>query len=152
MLPKGRSRDSFSTGCAENEQIVRYIDGEDSAYLGTRNTQEANRHEHTRNRHLIVSELDPIKVLHTQAVRGDQTIQCEDLVHLDRSDESAATLSNDMCDCETSAIVPQVRLLKELTCRYVRQFRGEGSGTRGIAELDLRYLILGVHISHLVGD
>jgi hypothetical protein len=60
--------------------------------------KKADRHEHTRDRHLVVSELDPIKILHAQTVRRDQTIECEDLVHLDRSDEGAATLSNDMGD------------------------------------------------------
>jgi hypothetical protein len=72
-------------------------------YLGTRDTQETNRHEHTSDCHLIVSKLDPVEILYAQAVRRDQTVKRENLIHLDRSDESAATLSNDMCDYEALA-------------------------------------------------
>lgn len=65
-------------------------------YLGTRDAKEAHRHQHPSDRDLIISKLDTVQILHTQTVRGDQTIQRKDLVHLDRSNECAPSLTNDM--------------------------------------------------------
>jgi hypothetical protein len=42
--------------------------------------------------------------------------------------------------------------LTKHTGRYVGQLRCEGSGARGVTELDLRYFIFGVHIGHLICD
>jgi hypothetical protein len=77
----------------------------DATYLGARDTQEANRHEHSRDRYLVVTKLDPVKILHAQAVCGNKAIQGEDLVHLNRGDERAATLSNDMRDCKVLVVL-----------------------------------------------
>lgn len=69
------------------------------SYLGSRYAQEAYRHEHTCHRHLVVTELDAVEVLHAETVRGDQTVQSEDLVHLNSRHQGASTLTNDMRDC-----------------------------------------------------
>ena len=66
--------------------------------LGTGYTQEADGHEHACDRDLVVSEFDTVKVLYTQTVRGNETIQCKDLVHLNRRDESTTALTNDVGD------------------------------------------------------
>ena len=78
--------------------------GNSPTCLGMRDTQEANRHEHTCDCHLIVAELDPIQILHTQTVRRVETVECEDLVHLDSCHERAASLPNDVHYCDASAV------------------------------------------------
>lgn len=67
-------------------------------HLGPRYTQEADGHKHACDRHLVVSKLDTIKILYAQTVCRDETVECEDLVHLDRSYKGAATLSDNMGD------------------------------------------------------
>ena len=67
-------------------------------YLCTRDTQEANRHEHPANGDLIITKLDTVEILYTKTVCSDETVQGENLVHLDGRDEGTATLSDDMCD------------------------------------------------------
>lgn len=67
-------------------------------YLGSRDTQEADGHEHSSDRHLIISELDTIKVQDAQTVSGNETVKGQNLIHLDSSDESASALSNDVGD------------------------------------------------------
>lgn len=67
-------------------------------YLGSRYAQEADRHEHPSDSHLVVAEFDPVEVLDTQAVRRDQTVQRKDLVHLDSGHQGTTALPNDMGD------------------------------------------------------
>lgn len=52
------------------------------AYLGARDTQETYRHQDSCNCHLIIAELYSVKILHAETVRGDETVEREDLVHL----------------------------------------------------------------------
>ena len=78
--------------------------GNSPTCLGMRDTQEANRHEHTCDCHLIVAKLDPIQILHNQTVYCNETVECEDLVHLDSYHESAASLPNDVHYCDASAV------------------------------------------------
>ena len=68
-------------------------------HLGARDAIEANRHEHSSDRDLVVTKLDTIQVLHTETVRRDETVERQDLVHLDRCDERAPTLADDVRDC-----------------------------------------------------
>ena len=71
------------------------------AYLGARDAQEADGHEHTADGDLIVAELDAIQILHAQGVRCNETIEGENLVHLNRCNERAPALTDDMRNCET---------------------------------------------------
>ena len=106
MLPNGRSRDSFSTGYHTRVSNLYKLE-ETTTDLCTRDTQEADRHEHTGDSDLVVAELDAIEVLHAQAVRRDEAIQREDLVHLDGRNERAASLPDDMRDCRmVSSSIP----------------------------------------------
>ena len=68
------------------------------AHLCPRNGQEADRHKHTRNSNLVIAEFDAIKVLHTQTVCSNQTVECKNLVHLNSGNEGAATLTDDIGD------------------------------------------------------
>ena len=97
MLPSGRSLESFSTGYVPASEPTLQLKMT-KPNLGTRNAQEADRHEHPVNCHLIVAKLDAIQVLYTQTVGRNEAVQREDLVHLDGGHEGAATLTNDMCD------------------------------------------------------
>jgi hypothetical protein len=63
-------------------------------YLGTGNTKEAHRHEHSANRHLIVAIFDAVQVLHAQAPCSDKAVERKNLIHLDSCNKSAATLAN----------------------------------------------------------
>lgn len=67
-------------------------------YLGARNTQETNRHQHTADGDLVITKLDTIKVLHAQTVRRNETVQGEDLVHLNSRDQGTPSLPDDMSD------------------------------------------------------
>lgn len=52
-------------------------------YLCARDAQEADRHQHPAHSHLIITKLDPIQILYAQRVCSDETVQSQDLVHLD---------------------------------------------------------------------
>ena len=67
-------------------------------HLCSRDTQEAHGHQHPGDSHLVITKLDTIQVLHTQAPRRDQAVQREDLVHLDSSNERTTSLADDMRD------------------------------------------------------
>ena len=49
--------------------------GQKPTHLRPRNAQEADRHEHAGDRHLVVTELDAVEVLHTQTVCGDEAVE-----------------------------------------------------------------------------
>lgn len=66
--------------------------------LGARDAQEAHAHEHTSDSHLIVTKFDAVEVLNGERIRGDQTVEREDLVHLDRGDQCTSPLSDDVRD------------------------------------------------------
>ncbi|CAI6099130.1 unnamed protein product [Clonostachys chloroleuca] len=65
---------------------------------GTRDVEEADRHEDTADGVLGVTELDTLQVEDGQRVGTDETVESENLVHLNGSDESAAALANDVGD------------------------------------------------------
>jgi len=67
-----------------------------STYFSTRNAQEADRHQHASDRHLVVTEFDAVQVLDAQAVGGDQAVKSKNFVHLDCGDEGATSLSDDV--------------------------------------------------------
>ena len=81
-----------------NVSIARNNTTEMLTCLGTRNTQEAHRHEHPINRNLVIAKLDSIEIQHAQAVCSDETVQSQDLVHLDSGNQGAAALTNDSSD------------------------------------------------------
>ena len=97
MLPSGRSLESFSTGYVPASEPTLQLKMT-KPNLGTRNAQEADRHEHTIDCDLVVAELDAVQVLYTQTIRRDETIESKDLVHLDGRDQGAAALANDVRD------------------------------------------------------
>jgi hypothetical protein len=68
------------------------------SHLGPRDTQEADGHEHSSDRDLVVTELYSIQVLHAETVRRNQTVQSKDLVHLYGGNEGAPSLPNDRSD------------------------------------------------------
>jgi hypothetical protein len=120
ILPNGRSRDSFSTGYTANKQVFPKVN-KGPTYLGARDTQEADRHEHTSNRHLVVAKLDSVEILHAETVRRDEAVERKNLVHLNRSNESAATLSDNVRDYKMSAARLQGSISTKLTRRYMGQ-------------------------------
>ena len=67
--------------------------------LGSRNAQEAHGHQHTSNCDLIIPKLDAIKVLNAQTVGRNQAVESQDLIHLDRGNQSTTTLSDNVGDC-----------------------------------------------------
>ena len=67
--------------------------------LGSRNAQEAHGHQHTSDCDLVVSKLDAVEVLNAQTVGRNQAVESQDLIHLDRGDQSATTLSDNGRDC-----------------------------------------------------
>ena len=96
MLPSGRSFESFSTGWKIHISTRIGKLQWNETYLCTRDTQEANRHEHPANGDLIITKLDTVEILYTKTVCSDKTIQGENLVHLDCCNQRAAALANDM--------------------------------------------------------
>lgn len=69
---------------------------EKATHLRPRGTQETNAHQHARDRGLVISILDPVKVLRAERVRHGEGVERQDLVHLDRREERAAALADDM--------------------------------------------------------
>lgn len=65
-------------------------------YLCARDAQEADRHQHPAYSNLVITKLDPIEILYAQGVCGDETVQCQDLVHLDGRHQSTAALPYDV--------------------------------------------------------
>ena len=51
---------------------------------------------------MIVPVFDTVKILYTESVCRDETVKCENLVHLNGGHEGAATLTNNMCNYEQS--------------------------------------------------
>ncbi|KAG9766035.1 putative cation transporting ATPase, partial [Aureobasidium melanogenum] len=94
-------------------------------YLGTRDGEEADTHQHTTDGDLTIAELDTVKVQHTQTVGRDQAVQSQDLVHLDGSNESATTLADDVRNGDN-----------------VGQLTSERSSNRGITKLDSRRFVV----------
>jgi len=70
-----------------------------TASLGVRDTHEADGHEHTSNCQLVVTKHDCIEILHAETVRRDEAVERKNLIHLNCSNESAATLSDNVRDC-----------------------------------------------------
>jgi hypothetical protein len=66
--------------------------------LGSRDTQETDTHEHTSNGDLVVTKLDTVEVLNGKRIGGDETVEGENLVHLDRGDQGTSALTNDIRD------------------------------------------------------
>lgn len=66
------------------------------AYLSPRDTEEANRHEHSGNGDLVVAKFDAVKILHTQTICRDQAVESENLVHLYCGDQSTPPLADNM--------------------------------------------------------
>lgn len=62
------------------------------SHLGSRDAQEAYGHEHSSDRDLVIAKLDSIEILYTETVRCNQTVQSEDLVHLDGGNKGASSL------------------------------------------------------------
>lgn len=67
MFPSGLSRDNFSTGW-QGVSNNAFTDAW-CPYLGPGNTQEADGHEHSSDRDLVVAKLDSVEVLHAETVR-----------------------------------------------------------------------------------
>ena len=49
---------------------------------------------------MVVAVLDAVEIKNAEGVGADEAVECKDLVHLNRGDESAATLANDVGDWE----------------------------------------------------
>jgi len=81
-------------------------------YLGPRDTQEADGHEHPSDRDLVVAKFDSVEILHAKTVRRNQTVQSKDLVHLDSSDEGASPLPNNRSNCRKHQFSSDLTTLK----------------------------------------
>ncbi|RUP50896.1 hypothetical protein BC936DRAFT_137175 [Jimgerdemannia flammicorona] len=68
--------------------------------LGPRDAQEAHGHEHARDGRLQIAKLDTVQVQNRERVGRDEAVKRKNLVHLDRGNERAAALSDDVVDCE----------------------------------------------------
>lgn len=122
MLGCGRSLDKPSTDYYDRS--VKLCGNPNyTTYLGAGDGKEANTHQHTADGDLAVTELDTIQVDDTQTVSTDQTVQSENLVHLDSRNESATTLAENVGDGND-----------------ISQLAGEGSGNGRITQLDGRGL------------
>jgi hypothetical protein len=84
MLPSGLSRESFSTGYGRTLSTANK--NQPRTHLSPRYAEKTDRHQHSTDGYLIITKLDAIEVLNRQAVRSDEAIQCQDLVHLNSSD------------------------------------------------------------------
>lgn len=67
-------------------------------YLGTRDAQETNTHQHARDSDLVISKLDSIEILNRERVSGDETIERQDFVHLNSCHEGTSTLTDNVGD------------------------------------------------------
>jgi len=92
-LEQHRKKDVEVEDVAEGSFAAELLDG-----LGTRDTQEANAHEHTGDGDLVVAKLDTVEVLDRERVGRDETVERQDFVHLNRGDKRASTLSDDVGD------------------------------------------------------
>lgn len=90
-LEQDREQDVEVEDVAEGSFPAELLNG-----LGSRDTQETDTHKHTSDGDLVVTKLDTIEVLHGKRVGGDKTVKRENLVHLNRSDQSASTLTDDV--------------------------------------------------------
>lgn len=70
---------------------------EDSC-LWPRDEQEATRQQEALQRGLEITELDPLEVEHRLAVGQHQSVQSQDLEHLESGHQRAATLLDDVTD------------------------------------------------------
>src|SRR6185312_10084356 len=64
--------------------------------LGAGNTEEADRHEHTTDCVLSITELDSLEVQDGEGVGANQTVEGKNLVHLNGGNESAPALADDV--------------------------------------------------------
>ena len=104
--------------------------------LRARDAQEAYRHEQPTNGVLRVAKLDTLEVEHGQRVGADETVEGENLVHLDRGDERAPALADDVGDGND-----------------VAQLGREGRSDGGVAELQGRGLVVAqLRLHHARGE
>lgn len=75
------------------------VERQDRAHLGSRNTVEADTHQDTGDGDLVISEFDSVKVLYTERVGRDKSVETKDQEHLSSGHQSASTLTDDAGDC-----------------------------------------------------
>lgn len=81
MFGWGRSFERPSTDCFA---LACFGGTLQLTYLGPRDGEEADTHQHSADGNLTISEFDTIEINDTQAVCADETIESKNFVHLDR--------------------------------------------------------------------
>jgi hypothetical protein len=120
MFGCGRSLDKPSTDWKENNQHEKFeLMKRGSKYLRARDGQEADAHHHTTDSNLTITKLDAIKVDDTQTVGTNQAVQSKNFVHLDRGNQSATTLADNVRNSNN-----------------VGQLAGERRGTGSVTQLN----------------
>lgn len=109
-----------------------------STNLCTGDGQEANTHHHTRDGDLTITKLDAVKVQYRQRVGRDQAVERKNLVHLNRGNECATTLANDVGNGND-----------------IGELRSKGRSNGGVTELDCWGLVvelIELRLHHLLAE
>lgn len=92
----GKLTENRSKHERREDAIQGSLRGELFERLRARDEQEAHGSQHARDGSLRVAVLDAVVIEHAETVRVDETVQRQYAVHLQRSDECAATLTQDV--------------------------------------------------------
>lgn len=65
---------------------------------GAREREEADRHEHSTDSNLSVTKLDTIQIKNGQGVGRNETVQGQNLVHLNSGNKGTSSLTDDVRD------------------------------------------------------
>ncbi|EEQ37936.1 hypothetical protein CLUG_02060, partial [Clavispora lusitaniae ATCC 42720] len=114
----GKSTQDGSHNIGVEDSILWSFLAQFSKWLTTRNTQETHRQQDSRNGRLAITKLDTSQVQHRQRVGGNQTVQCQNLVHLDGRNQRTTTLTDNICNRG-----------------HIGQFRRERCGNRSVTQL-----------------
>lgn len=77
---------------------LRTFFGQSLQWFASGNTKETNSHQHTRDCNLEIAKFDTIKVQYRQTISRNQTIQGQNLVHLNCSNKGTTALTNNIVD------------------------------------------------------
>lgn len=92
-LKQDRQQDVKVENVAKRSLLAESLHG-----LGSGDAKETNRHEHSCDSDLVVAKLDTVEVLDRERVCSDQTVESENLVHLDGRHKRASSLSDNVGD------------------------------------------------------
>ena len=110
MLGNGRCFDNVFRGCKKARTRIKSVKFSFTAFkrwkknhLGSGDEEEACGQQKSLQRGLPIGELDPLQIEHRLRVSQDQRIQSQDLEHLERGDQRASALLDDVVDAHDGA-------------------------------------------------